>query len=55
MAAEYLWPVHDEDDCYETYREFGPVGYKIYALTEPGWPGIRPDLLLGIRHPGCGD
>jgi hypothetical protein len=34
VAAEYLWPVRDEDGCYETWREFGPVGYTIYSLTK---------------------
>ena len=33
VAREYLWPVRDEDGCYETYREFGPVCYLIYSLT----------------------
>jgi hypothetical protein len=33
VVGEYLWPVRDEDGCYETHRDFGPVGYKIYALT----------------------
>ena len=34
VAAEYLWPVRDEDGCYETHRDFGPIGYTIYALTK---------------------
>ena len=33
VASEYLWPVRDEDGCYETCRVFGPVTYKIYSLT----------------------
>ena len=55
VAAEYQWPVHDEDDCYETYRVFGPVGYKIYALTKARvarysvqssyWGSIIPDAV----------
>jgi hypothetical protein len=34
VAAEYLWPVRDEDGCYETWLDFGPVGYTIYSLTK---------------------
>jgi hypothetical protein len=34
VASEYLWPVHDENGCYEAYRVFGPVGYQIYTLTK---------------------
>ena len=56
VAAEYLWPVRDEDDCYETYRDFGPVGYKIYALTKARLARYSaPGFLLGIHHPGCGE
>lgn len=56
VAAEYLWPVHDEDGCYETWREFGPVGYKIYALTKARmdryhaqtsyWGSVTPDAAV---------
>ena len=33
VAGEYRWPVRDGDGCYETHREFGPVGYTIYTHT----------------------
>ena len=34
LAGEYLWPVHDENGCYETYRVFGPVAYRVIAITK---------------------
>ena len=52
VAAEYLWPVHDEDGCYETYRDFGPVGYTIYALTKArSGPVFRPGSPTGDPSP----
>ena len=43
VAAEYLWPVHDEDGCYETYRDFGPVGYTgLRPHQSPHGPALAP-------------
>ena len=41
VAAEYQWPVRDEDGCYETERDFGPVGYTSRPHQSPAGPGIR--------------
>ena len=43
VAGEYLWPVHDENGCYETYRVFGPVGYQVYTLTKARMARHRAD------------
>ena len=57
VASEYLWPVRDEDGCYETRRVFGPVTYRIYSLTKARmashyahssyWGSVTPDTLDG--------
>ena len=56
VVAEYLWPVRDEDGCYETHRDFGPVGYTIYSLTKAFKDRYsRQDPCRGSIHPGRGD
>ena len=56
VAAEYLWPARDKDGCYETHRDFGPVGYNIYSLTNAHmdryhaqnsyWGSVIPDAAV---------
>ena len=51
VAAEYLWPVRDEDGCYETHRDFGPIGYRIYPHQSPHGPILAQDSCWGSITP----